>query len=115
MFQLALTMYHVPADIQVVLDHHFDEFPIGFSTSDYTTNCINLKVGIDMGCTMSPIPCVMAMEVIIKIAEGSISSTNLSGGCSVTLIKVFMDGTNIIYSKQAQIWRILAGFDAVLL
>ncbi|GFS06011.1 reverse transcriptase [Elysia marginata] len=38
MIQLALRMYHVPEDIQVILDDYFSGFRMRFSTSDYTTN-----------------------------------------------------------------------------
>ncbi|GFR86575.1 reverse transcriptase [Elysia marginata] len=69
MIQQALRMYHVPEDIQVMLDDDFSGFRMRFSTSDYTTNWINLEVGIAMGCTISPILFVMAMEVILKAAE----------------------------------------------
>ncbi|GFO27689.1 reverse transcriptase [Plakobranchus ocellatus] len=64
MIQLALRMYHVPEVIQVMLDDYFSGFRMRFSTNNYTTNWINLEVGIAMGCTISPILFVMAMEVI---------------------------------------------------
>ena len=70
-------MYHVPEDIQVVLDKYFNGFRIRFSTNIYTTDWINLEIGIDMGCTISPILFVMSMEVILKAAEGSAGPTNL--------------------------------------
>ncbi|GFN84192.1 glutamine synthetase [Plakobranchus ocellatus] len=63
MIQLALRMYHLPEVIQVMLDDSFGGFRMRFSTNNYTTNWINLEVGIAMGCTISPILFVMAMEV----------------------------------------------------
>ncbi|GFR82378.1 reverse transcriptase [Elysia marginata] len=75
MIQLALRIYHVPEDIQVMLDDYFSGFRMRF-----TTNWINLEVDIAMGCTISQILFVMAMEVIVKAAEGSAGSTNLGGG-----------------------------------
>ncbi|GFR94326.1 reverse transcriptase [Elysia marginata] len=95
MIQLALRMYQVPEDIQVMLDDYFSEFRMRFSTSDYTTNWINLEVGIAMGCTISPTLFVMAMEVILKAAEGSAGPANLGGGCSMPPLKAFMDNTTI--------------------
>ncbi|GFN80712.1 reverse transcriptase [Plakobranchus ocellatus] len=49
MIQLALRMYHVPEVIQVMLDDYFGGFRMRFSTNDYTTNWINLEVGIAYG------------------------------------------------------------------
>ena len=71
MIQLALRMYHVPEDIQVVLGKYYNDFWMRFFTKSYTTDWINLEIGIVMGCEISPILFVMAMEVMLKAAEGS--------------------------------------------
>ncbi|GFR75782.1 reverse transcriptase [Elysia marginata] len=76
-------IYHVPGDIQVMLDDYFSGFRMRFSTNDYTTNWINLEVGIVIGCTISPIMFVMAVVVILEAAEGSAGSANLDDGCLV--------------------------------
>ncbi|GFS08342.1 reverse transcriptase [Elysia marginata] len=47
--QLAPRMYHVPGDIQVMLDDYFSGFRVRFSASEYTTNSINSEVGIATG------------------------------------------------------------------
>ncbi|GFR97667.1 reverse transcriptase [Elysia marginata] len=96
MIQLALRVYHIPEDLQVMLDDYFGGFRMRFSTSGYTTNWINLEVGIAMGCTISPILFVMAMEVILKAAESSAGPANLGGGCSIPPLKPVMDYTTII-------------------
>ncbi|GFR84954.1 reverse transcriptase [Elysia marginata] len=83
MIQLALRMHHVPENIQVMLDDYFSGLCMRFSTSDYTTNWINLEVGIAMGCTISPILFVMAMEFILKAAQGSSGPANLGGGAQI--------------------------------
>ncbi|GFO39082.1 reverse transcriptase [Plakobranchus ocellatus] len=48
MIQLALRMYHVPEVIQVMLHDYFSGFHMRSSTNSYTTNWINLGVGIAM-------------------------------------------------------------------
>ncbi|GFO36198.1 reverse transcriptase [Plakobranchus ocellatus] len=70
MIQQALKMYHIPEDIQVMLEDYFGGFKMRFLTERYTTGWINLEVGISMGCTISPILLVLAMEVILRAAEG---------------------------------------------
>ncbi|GFS00946.1 reverse transcriptase [Elysia marginata] len=47
-------MNHVPEDIQLMVDDYCSGFGMMFSTRDYTTNWINLEVGIAKGCTISP-------------------------------------------------------------
>ncbi|GFN80499.1 reverse transcriptase [Plakobranchus ocellatus] len=105
MIQLTLRIYHV------MLDDYFSGFRMRFSTNDYTTNWISLKVGIAMGCTISTILFVMAMEVILKAAEGSAGPANLGGGCSMPPLKVFMDDIIVICSKEDETRRMLTRFD----
>ncbi|GFO36928.1 reverse transcriptase [Plakobranchus ocellatus] len=107
MIQLALRMHHVP-------DDYFSEFCMRFSTNEYTTKWINLEVGIAMGCTISPILFVMAMEVILKAAEGSAGPANLGGGCSMPPLKAFMDNTTIICSKEDETRRMLTRLDVLM-
>ncbi|GFO00946.1 reverse transcriptase [Plakobranchus ocellatus] len=114
MIQLALRMYHVPEVIQVMLDDYFRGFHMRFSTNNYTTNWINLEVGIAMGCTIFPILFLMAMEVILKVAEGSAGPANLGGGCSMPPLKAFMDDTTIICSKEDETRRMLTCLDDLM-
>ncbi|GFN82174.1 reverse transcriptase [Plakobranchus ocellatus] len=114
MIQLALRMYHVPEVMQVMLDDYFIGFRMRFSTNNYTTSWINLEVGIAMGCTISPILFVMAMEVILKAAEGSVGPANLGGGCSMPPLKAFMDDTTVICSKEDETRRMLTRLDDLM-
>ncbi|GFN86923.1 reverse transcriptase [Plakobranchus ocellatus] len=101
MIQLDLRKYHLPGVIQVMLDDgFFSGFRMRFSTNDYTTNWINLKVGMAMGCIIFPILFVMATELILKPTEGSAAPANLGGGCSMLPLKAFMDDTTFICSKE---------------
>ena len=114
MIQLALRMYHVPEDIQVMLDDYFSGFRMRFSTNSYTTDWINLEIGIAMGCTISPILFVMAMEVILKAAEDSADPANLGGGCYMPPLKAFMDDTTIICAKEDEARRMLERLDVLM-
>ncbi|GFO03436.1 reverse transcriptase [Plakobranchus ocellatus] len=96
-----------------MLDDYFSGFRMRFSTNNYT-NWINLEVGIAMGCTISPILFVMAMEVILKAAEGSAGPANLGGRCSMPPLKAFMDDTTIICSKEDETKRILMRLDNLM-
>ena len=55
MIQLALRMYHVPEDIQGMLDKFFNGLLMRFSTNSYSTDWVNLEIGIALSCTISPI------------------------------------------------------------
>ena len=106
MIQLALRTYHVPEDIQMMLDKYFNGFRMKFSSNSYTTDWINLEIGIAMGCKISSILFVMAMEVILKAAEGSAGPANLGGGCYMPPLKAFMDDTIIIWTNNPHLMRV---------
>ena len=112
--QLALRMYHVPDDIQVMLDDYFSDFRMRFSTNSYTADWINLETGIAMGCTISPILSVMAMEVILKAAADSADPANLGGGCYMPPLKIFMDDTTKICSNEDETRRMLEHLDVLM-
>ncbi|GFO23892.1 reverse transcriptase [Plakobranchus ocellatus] len=83
-------------------------------SNDYTTNWINLEVGIAMGCTISPVLFVVAIKVILKAAQGSASPANLGGGCSMPPLKAFIDDTTVICSKEDETRRMLTRLDVLM-
>ncbi|GFR88377.1 reverse transcriptase [Elysia marginata] len=107
-------MYHVPEDIQVMLDDYFSGFRMRFSSSDYTTHWINLELSVFKGRSISPILFVMTIEVILKSLESSAGPANLGGGRSMPHLKAFMDDTTIMGSKEDETWRMLARHDTLM-
>ncbi|GFN90762.1 reverse transcriptase [Plakobranchus ocellatus] len=59
-----------------------------------------LELSIAMGCTISPILIVLAMEVIFRAVERGASAANLGGECSMLPLKAIMDDTVILCSKE---------------
>ncbi|GFO34521.1 reverse transcriptase [Plakobranchus ocellatus] len=107
-------MYHVPEVIQVMLDDCFSGFRMSFLANDFSTNWINLEIGIAMGCTISPILFVIAMEVILKATEGSANPSNLGDACSMPPLKAFIDDTTIICSKEDETRQMLTRLDDLM-
>ncbi|GFN92287.1 reverse transcriptase [Plakobranchus ocellatus] len=70
MIQQTLRMYHIPEDMQMMLEGHFSGFNMRFSTES-------------MGLRF-------AMEVIMRAAEGTVSPADLSGGCYMLALKAFI-------------------------
>ncbi|GFR94463.1 reverse transcriptase [Elysia marginata] len=93
-------------------DYYYDDD--GSQLSDYTTNWINLEVGIAMGCTTSPVLFVMTLEFILKAAEGSAGPANRGGGFSIPPSKAFMDDTTIICSKEEETRRMLTSLHTLM-
>ena len=114
MIQQALRMYHVPETIQVMLDEYFSGFRMRFTTESYTTDWVNLEVGIAMGCTISPILFVLAMEVTLKAAGENARPANLGDGCYMPPLKAFMDDTTILCSNESETRQMLERLDQLI-
>lgn len=110
----ALQMYHVPPEIATMLERYFQGFTARFSTKEYTTAWIELQVGIAMGCTISPILFVLAMQVILKAAEGEARGPAVDGECYMPPLKAFMDDTTILGSNESQARKILGRLEELI-
>ena len=67
-----------------------------------------------MGCTISTVLFVMAMEVILKAAEDSAGPANLGSGCYKSPLKAFMDDTTIICSNEDETRQMLERLDVLM-
>ena len=114
MIQMSLQTYHVPLNIREMLKTYFDGFSMRFSTKEYTTSRINLDVGIAMGCAISPILFVLAMEVILKAASGNSRPADLGNGYQTPPLKAFMDDTTVISTNESYTREILESLDEVV-
>ena len=114
MIQLALDMYHVPDQIKAVLKEYFAGFQMRFTTETYTTKWIDLQVGIAMGCAVSPILFVMAMQVLLKATESKAPPADLGGGCFMPPLKAFMDDTTVVASKESDTHTVLKRLDELI-
>ncbi|MCG8432275.1 MAG: hypothetical protein MJA29_14040, partial [Candidatus Omnitrophica bacterium] len=89
-------------------------FQMRFSTKQYTTNWIDLEVGIAKGCTISPILFVLAMQVILKAAEQHTKGPDLGEGCYMPPLKAFMDDTTVLTSEEDQARNMLQRLDKLV-
>ena len=96
----ALEMYHVPETVITMLQAYFTEFQMRFTAEAFTTNWMPLEIGIAMGCTVSPILFVMAMQVLLKASEKSAPPLNLGRGCYMPPLKAFMDDTTVLTASE---------------
>src|SRR3984885_12399458 len=89
-------------------------FAVRFSTKEYTTDWVDLQTGIAMGCTISPILFVMAMQVILKAAESFAKGTKLDEGYHLPPLKAFMDDTTILTTDEGQARKMLDRLDDLI-
>jgi hypothetical protein len=97
-----------------MLKMYFTGFAVRFSTREYITEWVDLQVEIAMGCTISPILFVMAMEIILKAAEGFARGPMIDTGCYLQPLKAFMDDTTILTNDEGQARRMLDRLDELI-
>ena len=80
-------------------------FIMWFATKEYTINWNRLEVGIVMGCSVSPILFVLAMQLLLKATENDADIVELGGGFQMPLVMAFMDDTTILSSKESTTYK----------
>src|ERR1700733_1579555 len=89
-------------------------FAVRFSTKEYTTDWVDLQSGVAMGCTISPILFVMAMQVIFKAAESFAKGPKLGEGYHLPPLKAFIDDTTIMTTDEGQARKMLDHLDDLI-
>ena len=67
-----------------------------------------------MGCTISPILFVMAIEVTLKATEDSAGPANLGVVATCPALKAFMHDTTMICSKEDETRRTIERLDVLM-
>ena len=64
-----------------------------------------------MGCLVSPILFILAMQLFLKATENNAEIAELGGGFQMPSVKAFMDDTTILSSKEPTTHKILSLMD----
>ena len=64
-----------------------------------------------MGCSVSPILFVLAMQLLLKATENNVDIVKIGGGFRMPPVKAFMDDTTILPSKESITRKILSLMD----
>lgn len=110
----ALEMCHVPDSMIDILKQYFSNFQMRFQTAAYVTDWTKLEVGIAMGCTVSPILFVLAMQILLKATEASTVMVKLGKGIVMPPLKAFMDDTTVLANKASMASKILKRLEELM-
>ena len=110
----ALTYFHVPQKLQTVLHKYYDSFMMRFNVLKYTTGWQPLEVGIPMGCSVSPLLFVMAMEMLLRGAEGSGQGVELSPNQVLPPMRAYMDDITILSEDSTNTRALLERLDELI-
>ena len=99
MILLSLQVYHILNKISKMLRTYFDGFHMQFATKDYT-NWIKNEVELAVGCSVSLILFILAMQLFFKVTENNADIVELCEGGQIPPVKAFMDDTKILSFKE---------------
>ncbi|KAI8516566.1 hypothetical protein Bbelb_051470 [Branchiostoma belcheri] len=114
LIKFAMQFLWVPEKVTNYIMQYYDNFYMRFSTSEYTTGWQRLEVGIPMGCAISPILFVLAMEVITRAAERMGPGMSLEGSDELPPIRAFMDDLTLLNPNTKVSQKILDRLDELM-
>jgi hypothetical protein len=114
LIEYAMDFFWFPEKVKGYIMAYYDDFQMRFSTRDYTTHWVDLDVGIPMGCTVSPILFVLAMEVIIRAAEKAGPGVTFKDGEELPPIRAFMDDLTLLNPSKEAVVAILAKLEELM-
>ena len=107
LIEFAMEFMWIPEKVRSFIMQYYSDFRMRFSTTQYTTTWQRLEVGIPMGCTISPILFVLAMEVVIRAAEKAGPGVELGGAEELPQIRAFMDDLTLLNPSTEAVEAIL--------
>ncbi|KAI8490092.1 hypothetical protein Bbelb_321620 [Branchiostoma belcheri] len=114
LIKFAMQFLWVPEKVTNYIMLYYDNFYMRFSTSEYTTGWQGLEVGIPMGCAISPILFVLAMEVITRAAERMGPGNSLEGSEELSPIRAFMDDLTLLNPNTKVSQKLLDRLDELM-
>ena len=111
LIEFALKFFHVPVCVSNIIAKYFDNLHMCFSVDDYMTEWQWLEVRIAMGCSISPILLVAAIEVIIIGARQMARGLKSPSGGRLPALRGYMDDVTTILETAPCTARLLKRFD----
>ena len=99
LIERAMVQYHIPNKIQDIILRYYSNIKVRFTTRTFTTKYQWVEKGIVTGCTVSVIYIVMAINLIVKIAEKEGRSPVSRSGIRHPSIRALMDDMTVMTTR----------------
>ena len=99
LIRMALEFFDFPSKVGEIIMKYFISAFMKFTVKNYTTKWQALEIGIIMGCVISPLFFVLAMELILRGAANTSKGVMKNEHLTHPPSRAFMDDITIVYYK----------------
>ena len=97
---MALELFNFPSKAGEIIMKYFNSAFMKFTVKNYTTKWQALEIGIMMGCVISPLLFVLAMELILRGAANTSEGVMKNEYLTLPPSRPFMDDITILVPSQ---------------
>ena len=109
----ALEHFWVPSKVIEIIKSYYSKFQMRFTTRQYTTAWQPLRVGIPMGCAISPLLFVMAMEMILRSTSHIARGVAMAPNQHLPPILAYMDDLTLVAPSRHEITDALRSLESL--
>ena len=99
LIRMALEFFNFPSKVGEIMMKYFNSDFMKFTVKNYTTEWQALEIGIMMGCVISPLLFVLAMELILRGAANTSEGVMKNDHLTLPPSRAFMDITILVPSQ----------------
>ena len=100
LIRMALEFFNFPNKVGEIIMKYFNSAFMKFTVKNYTTKWQALEIGIMMGCVISPLLFVLAMELILRGAANTSKGVMKNEHLTLPPSRAFMDDITILVPSQ---------------
>ena len=97
---MAFEFFNFPSKVGEIIMKYFNSAFMKFTVKNYTTKWQALEIGIMMGCVISPLLFVLAMELILQGAANTSKGVMKTEHVTLPPSRAFMDNITILVPSQ---------------
>jgi len=97
----------VPKKTTGIIRLYYSKFKMRFTMRQYATGCQPLRVGIPMGCAISPLLFVMTVEMIVRCSVGVIRGVEIAPNQHLPPMLGFVDDITVLAPFNQEVFSVL--------